>query len=70
MSKQTAARKAALGLDVGKSSHWTRLVTGEGEVRENRHPQSRIGRDVQPGAPSEMPLPRPICVRWTSHGHC
>lgn len=36
MAKAAIARKAVLGLDVGKSSHWARLVTKEGKVVLNR----------------------------------
>lgn len=36
MVKPTIARKAVLGLDVGKSSHWACLVTAEGEIAANR----------------------------------
>ena len=36
MSKHSIARKAVLGLDVGKGSHWACLVTAEGEVAANR----------------------------------
>lgn len=36
MVKPAIARKAVLGLDVGKSSHWACLVTAEGEIAVNR----------------------------------
>ena len=36
MTKPAIVRKAVLGLDVGKSSHWACLVTAEGEVAANR----------------------------------
>lgn len=36
MVKPAVARKAVLGLDVGKSSHWACLVTAEGEIAVNR----------------------------------
>ena len=36
MVKTATARKAVLGLDVGKSSHWACLVTRDGEVAVNR----------------------------------
>ena len=35
MVNAAIARKAVLGLDVGKSSHWACLVTGDGEVTVN-----------------------------------
>ena len=35
MPRTAIARKAVLGLDVGKSSHWACLVTGDGEVTLN-----------------------------------
>jgi transposase len=36
MVKGARERKAVLGLDVGKSSHWACLVTREGEIAANR----------------------------------
>lgn len=36
MVKPAIVRKAVLGLDVGKSSHWACLVTAEGEIAANR----------------------------------
>ena len=36
MERHATARKAVLGLDVGKGSHWACLVTAEGEVAANR----------------------------------
>ena len=35
MVKTATARKSVLGLDVGKSSHWACLVTGDGEIAYN-----------------------------------
>ena len=35
MVKPAIVRKAVLGLDVGKSSHWACLVTGDGEIAAN-----------------------------------
>ena len=35
MPRTATARKAVLGLDVGKGSHWACLVTGEGEITIN-----------------------------------
>lgn len=35
MAKTATTRKSVLGLDVGKSSHWACLVTGDGEIALN-----------------------------------
>lgn len=45
MVKPAIVRKAVLGLDVGKGSHWACLVTMEGEVAVNR-PVANSERDL------------------------